>query len=217
MQKFSIILIVAASVFLSACKEEERREVIYQSEKCYDKPLTIEMGGYTLQTQKREGLSIRFDGKEDLYDMHMGEKCKIDHIKDAFAMRWRGFSVSLTNLNGKKINIWNDKYLKEAGISDEFEMLENGTKKIQTLGNQLFILPLEQSSAFDQTPVVLRCDINIDRFARCGSRYAYNRQLSLGYSFSQKKYDEAEFIAVDQKMRQKLESMIIAKPEAQEE
>lgn len=223
------LFLTGISIFLASCfflifgnvdtqsqksfEQQDSKQRIEEQENCSDKPLVIEIDGHKIKA-KREGLQITVADRSSITNFE--KKCDVEKISNALAANWPSFAIIKKDFPTKtSTTIQNYNAFISGKAKYKPEILDNGTKKYQTRTEQIFVLPIQENATLDQQSVVIRCGIpehdqKIRSTTNCDTRYNHVSSLSLHYRFFRKNYNEDEFVQLDQKIRQKLESMIIS-------
>lgn len=179
---------------------------------CDGKPLIIEMGEYIFQTYKRESVSITLSDNSNKRNFH--HQCNVDKISDVISARWHGYHIATAEFLSDIIKKRYQKHLDEVDHLDPI-VLENGTKKYQLLGKQIFILPARDGRTVGNKPVTIQCRMKANQViystTTCRSWSQIKGEIYMYYDFSRKRNEEIEFLDLDKKMQSKFEEMLISK------
>lgn len=218
MKTLAILLCIVCFAVCS-CKEKARAdsnstanspEQVLKQDECTNAPITIEIDGHQFKAP-REGLIVTLKNHETRSNL-LG-RCDVETIQDAVAASWANFEIIKKGFPSERSGATHKLYLSPE-FQNSSQILPNGTKRIQTSTEQVFVLPYQENATFDDDPVIIVCHIpekdqTISDTTHCTARYDHASGLSLGYRFFRKGTSEEEFIRMDQQMRKQLESMII--------
>lgn len=179
---------------------------------CDGKPLIIEMGEYKFKTYKRESVSITLPDNSNKRNFHY--QCDVDKVSDVISARWPGYHIAKEEFLSDVVKKRYQKHLDEVDHLDLI-VLENGTKKYQLLGRQIFALPVRDGRTLGDNPVTIECGISkrdqkIYKTTNCTSWSQQKNGVYLYYRFFRKTYEEIEFLDFDKKMQSTFEEMLVS-------